>query len=295
MTEARSASRGRPPEEPTGPSVGVWPVAGLRLHRVPAERAKPPPSAPHTCWATQGRASCSVRAWLWGRAGDGSPRCGAPGLVGARRLLKGPEWLFKSEGMAGPGRQRVRLFRGPASRAAPSPSPRSARELDKVRQQLQEEVRQVSAQLLDERKKRETHEALARRLQKRVLLLTKVGPAPATRRREPQPPTHASPPVAGPRLRLAPVTAAVRGAPALGGGPGAWGAVRPSCWDGSGLHLDLSHPLAQRSPGPTSWGSRQVGPEPQAGAAHRGGGCLQGAPRILLDPSVPSSSQQAPR
>lgn len=49
----------------------------------------------------------------------------------------------------------------------------SVRELDKVRQQLQEEVRQVSAQLLEERKKRETHEALARRLQKRVLLLTK--------------------------------------------------------------------------------------------------------------------------
>ncbi|XP_054574236.1 mitotic spindle assembly checkpoint protein MAD1 [Eptesicus fuscus] len=49
----------------------------------------------------------------------------------------------------------------------------SIRELDKVRQQLQEEVRQVSAQLLEERKKRETHEALARRLQKRVLLLTK--------------------------------------------------------------------------------------------------------------------------
>lgn len=51
---------------------------------------------------------------------------------------------------------------------------RSARELDKVRQQLQEEVRQVGTQLLEERKKRETHEALARRLQKRVLLLTKV-------------------------------------------------------------------------------------------------------------------------
>ncbi|CAK6446417.1 unnamed protein product [Pipistrellus nathusii] len=49
----------------------------------------------------------------------------------------------------------------------------SVRELDKMRQQLQEEVRQVSAQLLEERKKRETHEALARRLQKRVLLLTK--------------------------------------------------------------------------------------------------------------------------
>ncbi|XP_019492962.1 PREDICTED: mitotic spindle assembly checkpoint protein MAD1 [Hipposideros armiger] len=50
----------------------------------------------------------------------------------------------------------------------------SARELDKVRQQLQEEVRQVGTQLLEERKKRETHEALARRLQKRVLLLTKA-------------------------------------------------------------------------------------------------------------------------
>ncbi|XP_054421472.1 mitotic spindle assembly checkpoint protein MAD1 isoform X2 [Pteronotus mesoamericanus] len=49
----------------------------------------------------------------------------------------------------------------------------SARELDKVQQQLREEVRQVSAQLLEERRKRETHEALARRLQKRVLLLTK--------------------------------------------------------------------------------------------------------------------------
>ncbi|XP_058425392.1 mitotic spindle assembly checkpoint protein MAD1 isoform X1 [Diceros bicornis minor] len=49
----------------------------------------------------------------------------------------------------------------------------SARGLEKVRQQLQEEVRQVNGQLLEERKKRETHEALARRLQKRVLLLTK--------------------------------------------------------------------------------------------------------------------------
>lgn len=49
----------------------------------------------------------------------------------------------------------------------------SARALEKVQQQLQEEVRQVSGQLLEERKKRETHEALARRLQKRVLLLTK--------------------------------------------------------------------------------------------------------------------------
>nr|XP_037851163.1 mitotic spindle assembly checkpoint protein MAD1 isoform X1 [Chlorocebus sabaeus]XP_037851164.1 mitotic spindle assembly checkpoint protein MAD1 isoform X1 [Chlorocebus sabaeus]XP_037851165.1 mitotic spindle assembly checkpoint protein MAD1 isoform X1 [Chlorocebus sabaeus]XP_037851167.1 mitotic spindle assembly checkpoint protein MAD1 isoform X1 [Chlorocebus sabaeus]XP_037851168.1 mitotic spindle assembly checkpoint protein MAD1 isoform X1 [Chlorocebus sabaeus]XP_037851169.1 mitotic spindle len=50
----------------------------------------------------------------------------------------------------------------------------SARGLEKARQQLQEELRQVSGQLLEERKKRETHEALARRLQKRVLLLTKV-------------------------------------------------------------------------------------------------------------------------
>uniref|UniRef100_A0A8D0XS31 Mitotic spindle assembly checkpoint protein MAD1 n=1 Tax=Sus scrofa TaxID=9823 RepID=A0A8D0XS31_PIG len=49
----------------------------------------------------------------------------------------------------------------------------SARGLEKARLQLQEEVRQVSSQLLEERKKRETHEALARRLQKRVLLLTK--------------------------------------------------------------------------------------------------------------------------
>ncbi|XP_070087475.1 mitotic spindle assembly checkpoint protein MAD1 isoform X8 [Equus caballus] len=60
--------------------------------------------------------------------------------------------------------------------AGPSRSHRcalSARGLEKVRQQLQEEVRQVSSQLLEERKRRETHEALARRLQKRVLLLTK--------------------------------------------------------------------------------------------------------------------------
>nr|XP_011742573.1 mitotic spindle assembly checkpoint protein MAD1 isoform X3 [Macaca nemestrina] len=49
----------------------------------------------------------------------------------------------------------------------------SARGLEKARQQLQEELRQVSGQLLEERKKREMHEALARRLQKRVLLLTK--------------------------------------------------------------------------------------------------------------------------
>lgn len=49
----------------------------------------------------------------------------------------------------------------------------SARGLEKAQQQLQDEVRQVSAQLLEERKKRETHEALARRLQKRNALLTK--------------------------------------------------------------------------------------------------------------------------
>ncbi|XP_006504715.1 mitotic spindle assembly checkpoint protein MAD1 isoform X4 [Mus musculus] len=50
----------------------------------------------------------------------------------------------------------------------------SARGLEKVQQQLQDEVRQANAQLLEERKKRETHEALARRLQKRNALLTKA-------------------------------------------------------------------------------------------------------------------------
>lgn len=50
----------------------------------------------------------------------------------------------------------------------------SARILEKARQQLQEEILQVQSQLLDEKKKREQHEALVRRLQKRVLLLTKV-------------------------------------------------------------------------------------------------------------------------
>ncbi|XP_048817354.1 mitotic spindle assembly checkpoint protein MAD1 isoform X11 [Lagopus muta] len=49
----------------------------------------------------------------------------------------------------------------------------SARILEKARQQLQEEILQVQSQLLDEKKKREQHEALVRRLQKRVLLLTK--------------------------------------------------------------------------------------------------------------------------
>ena len=54
------------------------------------------------------------------------------------------------------------------------PLPCSARELEKARLQLQDEVRQLGSQLLEERKRRETHEALARRLQKRILLLTKV-------------------------------------------------------------------------------------------------------------------------
>ncbi|NXG35424.1 MD1L1 protein, partial [Dromaius novaehollandiae] len=49
----------------------------------------------------------------------------------------------------------------------------SARILEKARQQLQEETVRVQSQLLDEKKKREQHEALVRRLQKRVLLLTK--------------------------------------------------------------------------------------------------------------------------
>ncbi|KAK2119409.1 Mitotic spindle assembly checkpoint protein MAD1 [Saguinus oedipus] len=47
--------------------------------------------------------------------------------------------------------------------------------LEKARQQLQEELQQVSSQLLEERKKCETHEALAWSIQKRVLLLTKKG------------------------------------------------------------------------------------------------------------------------
>ncbi|NXP56467.1 MD1L1 protein, partial [Heliornis fulica] len=49
----------------------------------------------------------------------------------------------------------------------------SARILEKARQQLQDEILRVQSQLLDEKKKREQHEALVRRLQKRVLLLTK--------------------------------------------------------------------------------------------------------------------------
>ncbi|KAI6076497.1 Mitotic spindle assembly checkpoint protein MAD1 [Aix galericulata] len=49
----------------------------------------------------------------------------------------------------------------------------NARTLEKARQQLQEEILQIQSQLLEEKKKREQHEALVRRLQKRVLLLTK--------------------------------------------------------------------------------------------------------------------------
>uniref|UniRef100_A0A8C3I9S9 Mitotic spindle assembly checkpoint protein MAD1 n=1 Tax=Chrysemys picta bellii TaxID=8478 RepID=A0A8C3I9S9_CHRPI len=49
----------------------------------------------------------------------------------------------------------------------------SARILEKARHQLQEEVLRIQSQLLDEKKKREQHEGLVRRLQKRVLLLTK--------------------------------------------------------------------------------------------------------------------------
>lgn len=49
----------------------------------------------------------------------------------------------------------------------------SARTLEKARQQLHEEILQIQSQLLEEKKKREQHEALVRRLQKRVLLLTK--------------------------------------------------------------------------------------------------------------------------
>ncbi|XP_056358868.1 mitotic spindle assembly checkpoint protein MAD1 isoform X1 [Oenanthe melanoleuca] len=49
----------------------------------------------------------------------------------------------------------------------------SARMLEKARQQLQEEILSVQSQLLEEKKKREHQEALVRRLQKRVVLLTK--------------------------------------------------------------------------------------------------------------------------
>ncbi|NXL98909.1 MD1L1 protein, partial [Tyrannus savana] len=49
----------------------------------------------------------------------------------------------------------------------------SARMLEKARQQLQEEILRVQSQLLDEKKRREHQEALVRRLQRRVVLLTK--------------------------------------------------------------------------------------------------------------------------
>ncbi|NWV38616.1 MD1L1 protein, partial [Grantiella picta] len=49
----------------------------------------------------------------------------------------------------------------------------SARVLEKARQQLQEEILRVQSQLSEEKKKREHQEALVRRLQKRVVLLTK--------------------------------------------------------------------------------------------------------------------------
>ncbi|XP_062469577.1 mitotic spindle assembly checkpoint protein MAD1 isoform X2 [Pezoporus occidentalis] len=49
----------------------------------------------------------------------------------------------------------------------------SARILEKARVQLQEDIIRIQSQLLEEKKKREQHETLVRRLQKRVLLLTK--------------------------------------------------------------------------------------------------------------------------
>ncbi|KPP73344.1 hypothetical protein Z043_107578, partial [Scleropages formosus] len=49
----------------------------------------------------------------------------------------------------------------------------SARALEKARVQLQGEVLQLRSRLLEEQKKREQQDALVRRLQKRVLLLTK--------------------------------------------------------------------------------------------------------------------------
>lgn len=162
---------------------------------------------------------------------------------------------------------------GPASRSALSPFLCSARELDKVRQQLQEEVRQVSAQLLEERKKRETHEALARRLQKRVLLLTKVGARPAPAHGLPGwlcPASHVVgqawlPLSSRPRGRSGPLPFRAHFSPVAspcfqsvrrkswlrsGAAPalevGSWrftGAVcSPSCRDGSGPHLDVSRP-----------------------------------------------------
>ncbi|XP_007467485.1 PREDICTED: mitotic spindle assembly checkpoint protein MAD1 [Lipotes vexillifer] len=63
----------------------------------------------------------------------------------------------------------------------------SARGLEQARLRLQQEVRQLGSQLLEERKKREVHEALARRLQRRVLLLTKVRAAAAVSTPHPLP------------------------------------------------------------------------------------------------------------
>ncbi|XP_053132863.1 mitotic spindle assembly checkpoint protein MAD1 isoform X3 [Hemicordylus capensis] len=50
----------------------------------------------------------------------------------------------------------------------------SARLLEKARKQLQEELLQVQSQLLEEKKRREQHEAMVRSLQKRVQLLIKA-------------------------------------------------------------------------------------------------------------------------
>ncbi|XP_076996552.1 mitotic spindle assembly checkpoint protein MAD1-like isoform X2 [Tamandua tetradactyla] len=66
-----------------------------------------------------------------------------------------------------------RMFKAPCQHVLESLWNRACG-LEKARQRLQEEVRQANSQLLEERKKRETQEALARRLQKRVLLLTKA-------------------------------------------------------------------------------------------------------------------------
>lgn len=52
--------------------------------------------------------------------------------------------------------------------------PLSARALEKARAQLQGEVTDLRTKALEEQKKREQQDALVRRLQKRVLLLTKV-------------------------------------------------------------------------------------------------------------------------
>ncbi|KAL8175390.1 UNVERIFIED_CONTAM: hypothetical protein K2H54_022947 [Gekko kuhli] len=51
----------------------------------------------------------------------------------------------------------------------------SARELENARKRLQDELLKAQSQLLDEKKKREQAETMARFLQKRVQLLIKVG------------------------------------------------------------------------------------------------------------------------